>query len=228
MKIISWNCCLPPWALRRHHRLPLIASTILREKPDIICLQEVFFEEDAQHLIRTFAPAGFKYFFKYQDLLTLSKDPIASSYGKKFKDQGRLLSFAIPDVVYGKAFQAISIQVKSHKTLLINTHLLSAYAYSGTHYQTTRSNQVKEILKYLKATDNVILLGDFNFQPGTEPYEIIMEAGYADLSRKISKTTSKKLDYVFSKSSILKTNAASSMFTRHSDHAFLTVVLTDS
>ena len=226
-KLISWNCCLPPWSLNRNRRLPLIASTILKENPDLICLQEVFFESDASYLIKKFFQKGFGQSFKYQDLLIASKKPILSSYAAKFKDQGKIFSFSALDAIYGKAFQAISLQLKSHKLTLANTHLLSAYALSGKNYQDTRVRQVREILAYLKTLghNNIAVVGDFNFEPETKPYHIFEELGFVDLSYHIPKNTTKKLDFVFDKNLALKVTAAGSKFTELSDHAYLTLEL---
>lgn len=226
-KLISWNCCLPPWSFTRSHRLPHIVATVLKENPDLICLQEIFLERDRQYLIKRFYKEGFEHSYSFQDLLLVSKHYFTSSYAAKFKVQGKKLSLAILDALYGKAFQVVSIQIGSNKPVITNTHLLSAYALSGRQYQNTRLSQVNEITSYLSTTANqdLVIVGDFNFIPGTEPYKSVEGLGYIDLSHQIPKTTTKKLDYIFAKDLSLEVVALNTKFTKFSDHALLTLEL---
>lgn len=137
------------------------------------------------------------------------------------------MSFAILDVLYGKAFQVVGIQTANHKIFLTNTHLLSAYALAGKGHQNTRVAQVTEIVTYLKTVtnNNIIIVGDFNFEPNTEPYQTIVGEKYIDISQQILKTTNKKLDFIFTKNLSANVINISSTFTNLSDHAFLTLEL---
>lgn len=231
MKLISWNCCLPPWSFSRKQRLPSIISTLLEENPDLICLQEVFSENDARYIIKRLSEKGFAYSFKFQNLQIISKYHFFFSYGKKFDDQGSILSFSILDALYGKAFQIVGVQINDHKIFIANVHLLSAnarYCRNAAKYQNTRVNQIKEICAYLRETNrkNVILVGDFNFEPGAKPYNLVRDFGFFDLSSRIPKTTNwGKIDYIFHLNKLFGGAVLRSRFVDFSDHSLLVLEL---
>jgi len=198
MKIITWNCCLPPWSISRSKRLPKIVSTIISHSPDIICLQEVFFKRDAVFLQKELESKGFIDFFHFKDLFIASKTKLSLKEGQKYKKQGKLFSLAILDVLYKKAFQLVECQ----DFTIVNTHLLSALASDIPKHQKTREKQIRRICERLGGiSKKLIILGDFNFKPGTKPYNILLDAGFVDtMEDRDTKTKIKsRLDYFFVK-----------------------------
>jgi len=197
MKILTWNCCLPPWLFTRKQRLPQIVSLIISESPDIVCLQEVFFKSDANFIINELKQNDYINFFHFKNLLISSKFPFIKKEGFVFKKQGSLFSWGILDVLYGKAFQLVSILYNEKTISLINTHLLSAKACSCSDCQTIRISQVQEICNASKQP--VLVVGDFNFQPNTKPYKKIIQSGFSDFcNQKITTVKKKRFDYIFS------------------------------
>ncbi len=226
-KLISWNCCLPPWSLTRRKRRPQIVAIILKEKPDLICLQEVFLKSDRTFLIESFSKEGYRHNHYFQNLLIVSKLPLLSTHGNKFQSQGRIFSFSILDALYGKAFQRVKIKINGIDLVILNTHLLSAYALAAAHYQKTRSDQATEIIENLKkaAANNVIAAGDFNFEAHTVPYQQFINNGFIDLSGKLHKSIKRQLDFIFAKDLALEIVDIKAKYNELSDHPYLTLTL---
>lgn len=206
VRVISWNCCLPPWSVTRRKRLPHIVSFLLKQKPDVICLQEVFFTRDAEFITNALSDRGLAYSFHQKDLLILSRLPLTESVGYKFESQGSLFSLAFFDKLYGKGFQVVNIKKDDKFITIANTHLLSAYALDAEVYQKVRLEQVNEITHALTRFNYPkIITGDFNFQPHTNPYNLMLDKGYRDIFYSTAENTLKKrrLDYIFSSELII-------------------------
>jgi len=223
MKIITWNCCLPPWSYTRRKRLPGIVANLLKSNADIICLQEVFFKKDADFIISKLKEAGFSYSFYFKDLLTVSKFLLTKKQDFIFENQGIFFSWAIFDFLYKKGFQLIELEAGSEKICLINAHLLSAYAFDKARYQNTREKQVDEICQQIdKKYPKTIILGDLNFEPGTSPYQKVIKCAFQDPFGKDIKTIKKRrLDYILLKN--INWNNTKLLFLDNSlsDHAAL-------
>lgn len=201
MKIITWNCCLPPWLFFRRRKLPGIVASLLKAEADIICLQEVFFKKDADFIISELKAAGFSYYFYFKNLLTVSKLPLSKKQSFVFESQGSIFSWAILDFLYKKGFQLIEIEDGAEKFCLVNAHLLSAYAIDTHKYQITREKQVEESCQQIdKQCFKGIILGDFNFEPGTSPYQKVIKYNFHDPFDKDIRTVRKRrLDYIMLK-----------------------------
>ena len=206
MNIISWNVCLPPWSMTRKKRLPFIVNSIIEQNADVVCLQEVFFRKDANFIIKNFAKGGYKDFFIFKDLLIISKIRLYNKEYKKFKEQGKVLSYSVLDKIYGKAFQTTYFKLKNKKIFLINCHLLSALGKDYLHYKETRQKQAIQICEFINKLnyDKIILTGDFNFNLNSESYKMVTKKyGFIDPLIKDNSPTFEKrnqrLDYFFLK-----------------------------
>lgn len=227
MKIISWNCCSPPWSLTKKKRLPLFIPILIEENQDIICLQEVFSEKDSRYIAQELDQKNYHYSFHFKDLLIISKLPFMSKAGYIFKTQGDLFSWAILDRLYGKGYQVIDVINKDRRVTILNTHLLSAYAFSGDRYQKVRTQQTSEICQTLKGGENSkIIVGDFNFEPGTEPYKLMIGNGYKDsFQEDLKALKNRRLDYIFTKDiNNFKAKVVLDLKNKLSDHVTLSVV----
>ncbi|MFA6073175.1 MAG: endonuclease/exonuclease/phosphatase family protein [Candidatus Woesearchaeota archaeon] len=205
MKIITLNTALAPWSLTRRKRLPLICSVLLREKPNIVALQEVFFKKDAEYLKSVFFKKGFIHSFHCKTLLFISKVPLYNCKYFEFKTQGPLFSWALLDRLYKKAYQIAELRLGKNRLILINTHLLSANGMDKGVYEIIRKKQFLEIINKLKAfkKKKIIITGDFNFDINTKVYNLIDEHSLIDPLRNIFGNTfigSKyRLDHFFLK-----------------------------
>lgn len=201
MKILSWNCCLPPWSFSRKIRIPLIVDIIIKENPDVICLQEVFSSSDAKRISRRFRDNGFSHSSHFRNLLTISRFPICYTRKTEFSAQGCLLSCAILDRLYGKGFQITGIRHAGRNTFIVNTHLLSAYALQGRKHQMHRERQILEMTDFLcDLPGEKIVVGDFNFDPGSTPYNIITGHNYIDIFARNNIMTlhnTRRVDFIF-------------------------------
>jgi exonuclease III len=199
MKIITLNTALAPWSLTRNNRLPLIFSVLIKEKPDIIALQEIFFKKDAEYLKREFYKEGYKYSFHYKNLLIISRHDLLSRKGFEFKTQGPLFSLAVLDKLYKKAYQIVEIRFGNDRAVIINTHLLSANGYNNGVYEKTRQKQFIEIIRKINNSGKkkIVITGDFNFDINTKSYNLIDKYGLIDPLRGTLGNTFIKSKYRF-------------------------------
>ena len=227
MKILSWNCCLPPWALTRGRRLPKIVLTALDSEPDIICLQEVFFKSDAQKIVELLSSHGFVDSYHFKDLLTVSKFPLLDKKGQQYRSQGGLFSLAVLDAAYGKGFQIVKFMDGDTLTFLANTHLLSAWAVATPGLQHIREQQAHEVCQSMTQLPEgeKIILGDFNFQPKTLPYQEFTKMNFKDDTNDQKTTTRRTIDYVMLNNNPLRKAEIASFNTALSDHAALVAVI---
>jgi len=175
MKLLTWNVNLPPWVLEKRKFLPLITSALIAENADIIFLQEVFFHDDAKYIIKALNTNGYSDSFYSKSLLTISKTPLLSREFVEFSNQGPLLSWAILDRLYKKAWQIVEISINKMVVHIVNAHPLGGYGHDKGIYRETRKKQTIEICDYLieKGIQKFILTGDFNFDLGSPTYEFI-------------------------------------------------------
>lgn len=206
MKLITLNAALPPWSLTRKRRLPFILSAICNENPDIVFLQEIFFQQDAKRLIRNFKNSSFFYSYYSKDLLTISRFALEDCLTFEFKEQGPFLSWAILDRLYKKAFQAITIEITNSQILLVNTHTLSACGHDSGIYQKVRKGQAVQICDYVEKQNQarIIVTGDFNVENNSPSIRVFREQyQYADPLENVSGNTfrkrQKRIDYFFIK-----------------------------
>ncbi len=178
MKIITLNCFLSPWCPRKN-RLAYLVKSLVDEKSDIVLLQEVYFESDAKYIVDSLRKYGFVDSFRSKSLLIVSKLPLTSRNFYNFKLHFSLnFPLYINEIcnwVYGKGYQLVEIDFKGNPTVIINTHLLSAYGLDYGSFRKARLRQLIEICDCLKktGTKKVILGGDFNFDLGSPSYQTV-------------------------------------------------------
>lgn len=227
MKIISWNCCLPPWSLSRNIRLPKLVTFLAEHEADVICLQEVFFKRDGLFLAKYFSGLGLIYSNHFKNLLILSRFPLNYATGDVYSQQGRLLSWSFLDVIYGKAFQIVVLKNSDEPLKIINTHLLSAKGANGKIYQSVRNEQIKQVTSSSIPSETTFLCGDLNFEPGSECYLKAIDWGYIDVFAEDLSATfgNKRIDYILCKNVEIKDFSAKVIKTTLSDHSALSLVL---
>jgi len=222
MKIITLNCCLSPWSPRRNDRLPYIVKALVKEKPDIIFLQEVFFKRHADYFVKGLLKNGFVDFFYSKSLLIISKYSLISRTYYDFKphhDYGLLgYIYELGNLIYGSGYQFVELEIDKKKILFTHTHLLSAFGKDYGVYQKVRLRELKEVCEHLKKKNSkyIIFAGDFNFDFNSPSYKTITERyKFNDPFRKIEGNTissdnlnrksrflvkmDQRLDYIFTK-----------------------------
>mgnify|MGYP001558062017 CR=1 FL=1 len=187
MKIITLNCFLSPWSFGRKQRLPFIVKALVEENPDVLFLQEIFFESDAQYIIENLKKFGFVDSFYFKSLLTISKYVFTSRKHQNFKYHSYFNPFffiiKILNFIYGKGFQILETKINKQSVVLVNTHLLSAYGWNHGTYLKARIDELEQIIDGLGQMNRkqIILGGDFNFDLNSAPYlQVQNKYGFID------------------------------------------------
>lgn len=169
LKLITLNCFLSPWSPKRKQRLPFIVQALIGENSDIVLLEEVYFYQDANFLIKILRQAGFQDSFYSKTLLVLSKQPLSRrcyfDFPSNFRGDLIAYLFETGNRLYGKGFQAAQILWHNQLITIVNTHLLSSYGVDSGAYQNVKIRQLETIFHYLSPLkpERIILAGDFNF-----------------------------------------------------------------
>jgi len=168
----------------------------VKENPDVIFLQEIYFSSDRNFIIKAFSEKGYKEVFSCKHLLFISRISFKNPECISLSNQGSLLSWAILDGIYKKSFQVVDIKVDGEEITLVNMHLLSTYGFDNNNYQSVRKAQLMQIENHLRGQGKkrIIMGGDFNFALGSVPYTYaISELGYTDpLANNNEHTTTKE------------------------------------
>jgi len=178
MKIITLNCCLSPWILRRKRRLPYIVKELVKEKPDIIFLQEIFFKSDSNYLIKNLLERGFVDYFYSKSLLIVSKHPLVSRNYCDFKlcyNNGFIAYiYKALNLFYSHGYQVVESVIEEQKILFLHTHLFSARGKDYGVYRKERLEELIEVCEFLKSkkSKQIIFGGDFNFDLDSSSYKI--------------------------------------------------------
>ena len=172
MKILTWNiACLPKTInLLRNPNLVIrkIVEKILNEKPNIICLQEVFDIRIRNQLEDFFLENKYDTFYSYQSFCCLPKNGliIASNFPINFKHELNYNNKEGLEWIINKGVLTIGIQHPSGKEIIIhNTHMQSdTNFWYKSKSEACRRKQNIQLHEYLKSFKNKIqyLVGDLN------------------------------------------------------------------
>lgn len=201
MRVITFNCWLPPWGKDKAARLPFIAEALMKEAPDIIFLQEVFSKKHAAYIAAQLKEYGLNFFFHTQGLLLISRYPAVSCTARKFKHRNPFFSWSIFGRWFKNKYQVMIANVSNTSDVggdssiaLVNIHTI------GPNYNTPRTTrireaQITEICEYAASLDatKIIMAGDFNSGMTTNGYKIITERfGFADFAANATASTFSK------------------------------------
>jgi endonuclease/exonuclease/phosphatase family metal-dependent hydrolase len=168
MKIITLNT----WGTNGPHekRFPLIESGIREENPDLVCLQEVFGAPLKDRLKKA---CGFGYSHESHPagLVILSRFPIHEIKIYPY----RTIS---PNEMNDRRIIFAQIELKGNLIWIGNTHLSWK-----PEDEAVRLSQMKELLEQVKAlgTPQVILTGDFNCPPESNPILAAKMSGFLEI-----------------------------------------------
>lgn len=233
-RFLTFNVWGLPWPIsRKSSRFKDIASYSPQTGADVICFQEVFSSEPIKQL-STMSEYPYHCWGSEagngqlsSGLLIVSKHPIKKTDSFVFECcGGGLDTLARKGVLYAE----IHPQNKNNEITLhvFNTHLDSG---EDRKAEETRVNQVDELMQFVKLqmtpkkeqadekrverNDLVLVMGDFNCEPGSKPHHLMQQIPL--LSHSITKTTTltdtenvyylptfpetnQRLDYVFTAS----------------------------
>ena len=171
IKVLSWNIW---WKFENYiKRQDLIFNEIKKLRPDILCLQEVWEDQDRSQakMISDLLGYNYKFFKSYEFDGVSFGNAIVSKYPIiKFNSQ------LIPtENKFNENRTLLHTQLlyEEHKINVLCTHLNYKYNQSDI-----RQDQVKFILEYISHLDSSsfpnILCGDFNADPMSEEIRLVL------------------------------------------------------
>jgi len=183
MKIITFNCFGPPFSAHRHLRFSKLAQQLKAIQPDIVNLQEIFFQADRSLIEKAIPDYHFthKHRLGQGGTLIITKKDIGKSIFVPFKDQGSFISTI--DRLAPKGFRYL--EDKKTNTFFINVHLLNIYRNLNSEIKTVESQlkQLTEFVLSLSKATKIVLSGDFNLCPNSQKMtDFIKNTGLVDSS----------------------------------------------
>lgn len=181
LKVLTLNVAGVP-LVHRHwtRRLDAIIARLKNDSPyDIVALQELWLDKDADRVIRE---SGYPYSLRQGDgiagngLLILSRYNIIESGAWTFSVSPPTLRKAISqgDSIASKGLLFVRLDHPSGELDVYNTHFVADYP--GDSYETIRLTQVAELYKAVIENSlgrPVIIMGDLNTDPGDTEYRIL-------------------------------------------------------
>ena len=162
IKILTWNLW---WKFENFKdREKLIFQELRSLIPDIMCLQEVWVEEDESQAKKIADEFG--YFYTYKESFEFDGVKFGNAIISKYKIVNYSSKFftEVPGKDEKKLFIHAEIDYKDTILNIICTHLNYKY-----EHQQVRQNQVTELMDYISKLKNsefpFILCGDFNADP---------------------------------------------------------------
>lgn len=181
LRIVSFNVWGVPF--RAHHEALLTALGPALEAlaPDVVCLQEVWFEDDAQRVIAALQELGLRYvvhrasaaFLAYESsgLVIASRHPLRDPHFDVFTS-GRTPTLPWhADWFSGKGVLTATVDTPSGSLRVATTHLQAGYGTS--RYREVRMAQVAELVSFSEPPD--VIAGDFNAPQDALEMRIVQE-----------------------------------------------------
>jgi exonuclease III len=223
LSIYTHNIC---WTQSKTNHIR-IAEKIQTLEPDIVCLQEVVFQNQCEifnlpKYHKSIAASSGERIVKGGLAIFSKKEPLSVNF-IKFEKQGKLFGQQLAERQLEKGF----LIVEFADYIIINTHLVADHSDKWTEkslkHTTDQCNQMLKFIFEMKSTKQIIITGDLNFIPNTKSYESLAKVGLNDLTNKIPYTfiTKKvKLDYILSINKVVSHKSRAIRFTHQepSDH----------
>lgn len=192
VRVVNWNVWGLPWGISdaRQARLERVAPAVLALKPDVVCLQEVWVEEDGEALIEAFKAAGLTHHafessgLLGSGLLITSRYPIKATRFEAFELTGKLHKVWHGDAWTRKGALEVRLETPLGGLRVVNTHLHASYG--GQEYGPLQTAQAAQLGHFLgdfginppqRGSDSaripLLLLGDLNFRRGEAPFELL-------------------------------------------------------
>jgi exonuclease III len=226
LSIYTHNIC---WTQSKTNHIR-IAEKIQTLEPDIVCLQEVVFQNQCEifnlpKYYKSIAASSGERIVKGGLAIFSKKEPLSVNF-IKFEKQGKLFGQQLAERQLEKGF----LIVEFADYIIINTHLVADHSDKWTEkslkHTTDQCNQMLKFIFEMKSSKQIIITGDLNFIPSTKSYESLIKVGLNDLTNKIPYTfvTKKaKLDYILSTNKVVSHKSRVIRFTHQepSDHLAL-------
>jgi len=182
LRVVGWNTWGVPYRDDHEALRSAGAEALAALAPDVVALQEVWAEDDAQAFAEVLDAAGLVHEVHHASdaplgrgssgLMVASRFPIRSSRFTPFRS-GALPWWPWPPDWYAtKGILEVVVDTPEGPLRVMNTHLHAAYD-SGKH-EAERLGQTLELVRALEPTTlPTVVLGDVNSEPGELPHEVL-------------------------------------------------------
>lgn len=183
LQVFTLNCWgIPCVSKDRKPRMRAIAEALAARTYDIVCLQEVWSEDDF-NLIKdatlTVLPHS-HYFYSGvvgSGVCILSRYSITEVFFHKWSVNGYIHKIQHGDWFGGKGVGLCCLQIKGFKVNIYSAHLHAEYNRAFDEYMAHRVLQAYDTAQFIQLTsasaDLVILAGDLNTEPGDLAHRIL-------------------------------------------------------
>ena len=170
LKVMSWNLW---WKFENYlERQNLIFSEIEKLKPDIMCFQEVWKEEDENQAEKIANLTGYQ--FVYEKSFDLDGVAFGNAIISKYPIKNHSVNYMSAEPEFDEKRLLLHAQILYNE---INLDVMCTHLNYKYEHQHVREDQVKFILEYIsklkKNTFPVILCGDFNADPNSDEIRLI-------------------------------------------------------
>ncbi|CAD6184803.1 unnamed protein product [Caenorhabditis auriculariae] len=179
LRVLTLNMwCLPqPWPIGssdRTFRLERLSEALIRERYDIVGLQELWSEKDFLRLAdRIEKEYPFRHYFHSgftgSGVCVFSRHPIVSTLTHRYSLNGFAHHIHRGDWFGGKVVGLAEVEIGDLRVNFYTTHLHAEYDRENDLYLPHRTAQSLELSQFVRHTsrgsDVVIVTGDFNMEP---------------------------------------------------------------
>lgn len=187
MKILTLNIWGVHNAQHRSERIAAIAEEVKRLNPDVICFQEVYWENNRKDLISRLEQQWPHYHHFASaligsGLLTMSRYPIVEAAFHRFRMGGKPERLEHGDYYVGKGIGLARIAVEGKNLDVYNIHPHAQYEMNNDNeYAVYNETSLYEAVRFINAQSGanpLAFCGDFNTRPDQAGYQILLGLGH--------------------------------------------------
>ncbi len=183
---------IPLFSKAYKKRLSLFINELRELEPDIFCLQEIWLPGAKNKLISSLKDLGYSFYFpraKFRlcGLLTGVKGEILEHNYVSTKSLVTGFDLSVLEMFGSKGYLILKTKINDEIFYIINVHFNADFTNkynSDSSYTKTHERSVSYLISDINKFKNekIILLGDFNFQPGGPAYcKLINSSGLTDI-----------------------------------------------
>ncbi len=161
-------------------RIEKIGAALGALKPDVVCFQELWIDQDAERVVADLAAAGLVHARRYPSglvgsgLQICSRFPIKESSFLRYRCGGQAWKLWHCDFYGGKGIARVRVETPLGPLDVADTHMHAVYG-DEAEYLATRTAEALEAAEFLVEKDGVplVLAGDLNARKGSLPFELL-------------------------------------------------------
>ncbi|XP_050502988.1 putative neutral sphingomyelinase [Diabrotica virgifera virgifera] len=185
-KVFTLNCWaipIPTLSKNRKRRLKAIAEHISNSHYDVVCLQEIWSDQD-YYSIKDEVAGVLPYSHYFYSGVTgsgvciYSKHVIEDTFFHQYSLNGYIHKLQHGDWFGGKGIGLCKLSVSGFSVNIYSAHLHAEYNRNNDEYEAHRILQAYDVAQFIKLTsqgvDLTVLAGDLNTLPGDIAYRLIL------------------------------------------------------